>query len=95
MPTFDINDEIRLRAQFTNVAGTLADPDTITFKHQDPSLNEATLTVSGGGVTKESTGIYYADLTLDESGTWYFRAEGTGTPKTAAEMSFDVRTSQF
>lgn len=95
MPTFDINDEVRLRAQFVDADGDLADPTTVTFKHQDPGNNDTEITLSGGGITKESTGIYFADLTLDEAGTWYFRAEGTGTPKTAAEVTFSVRTSQF
>ena len=95
MPTFDINDTIRLKAQYTTVSGTLSDPSSVTFKHQDPSSNDTTITLAGAGVTKDSTGVYYADLRLDEAGTWYFRAESTGTPATAAEMSFEVITSQF
>jgi hypothetical protein len=93
---FDKNDKPRLKAQFVSQTGVLNDPSEVTFKHKDPSGNTATLTyVAAAQVIRESTGIYYFDLALDEVGTWYFRAEGTGTPQVAAEMAFEVRTTQF
>ena len=96
MPTFDINDKPKLVAKFTTVADILADPTEVTFKHKDPSGTVVTLTyIAAAQITRESIGVYSFALALDEAGTWYFRAEGTGTPETAAEMSFEVRTSQF
>ena len=92
---FDKNDKPRLKAQFVSLGGALNDPSAVTFKHKDPSGNAATLTHAAGQITRESTGIYYLDLALDEVGTWYFRAEGTGTPQIAAEIAFEVRTTQF
>jgi len=95
MAIFDINSVIRLQGTFKNASDVLADPTTITLKYEDPSTNETTLTYAAAQLTKGSTGVYYYDLTVDEAGTWYYRFESTGIPKTSGESSFDVRVSKF
>lgn len=87
--TYDIGDRVRLSATF-EVDGTPTDPDTIVVKVRDPSGNESSDTP-----TKEDTGDYYFDLTLDEDGVWYFRFEGTGAAEAAEESTFTVRTTHF
>tara|TARA_Y100000310_G_scaffold345020_1_gene461228 strand:- start:5756 stop:6046 length:291 start_codon:yes stop_codon:yes gene_type:complete len=96
MATYDKGDVVRLQAEFVDgTTGEYSDPSEVTIKHKDPSANTATLTLSGGEVTKSSTGIYTVDLTLDEVGTWYWHAEGTVSPAAAGERSLEVRTTQF
>jgi hypothetical protein len=95
MAVFDINSVVRLQGAFKNASDAAADPTTITLKYEDPSANETTLTFAATELTKASTGVYYFDLTVDESGTWYYRFESTGVPKTSAEDMFDVRVSKF
>jgi len=94
MPSYDIDQSVRLWAVF-EVDGVLTDPTTITVKVQDPSGNEATYTYAGGTVTRHSTGLYYKDVLIDESGTWYYKYIGTGSVSAAEERSFSVDTSQF
>jgi len=92
---YDRGDQVRHTATFTNSTGTAVDPDTIIFEIKDPSGNTATLDYSKAEITKKSTGIYYADVTLDESGTWYIRAYGTGSAVAAAPSSWEVREDEF
>jgi hypothetical protein len=42
-----------------------------------------------------STGVYSAEVTIDESGRWWFRAEGTGAIVAAAEKSLLIRATAF
>lgn len=95
MDSYDIGDAVRLTGTFRNAAGTLTDPTTVTLKHEDPSGNETSLTYAGGTVTKSSTGIYYADVTVDESGTWKYKWIGTGTVAQADEGAFWGKRSDF
>jgi hypothetical protein len=92
---YDIGDMIRLSGSFTNSAGTATDPTTVTLKVKDPSGNIDTYTYALSEVTKDSTGAYHKDITIDEAGQWYYRFVGTGTVAAAEEGEFEVRDSQF
>lgn len=94
MPSYDIDQTVRMWANFY-VDEIPTDPTTITLKVQDPSGNEATYTYAGGTVTRHSVGVYYKDLTIDESGTWYYKYTSTGAVGSADERSFSVDTSEF
>ncbi len=93
--TYDIGDRARLTATVTTSGGVAADPTEVTFKVQDPSGNETTYLYSNGAVTRTSAGVYYVEVTLDEAGTWYYRANGTGAVIAADEEFLYVRESQF
>lgn len=88
----DVGDRVRIAVEFRNLDGALADPSTVTVKHQDPSGNETSSTSSW---TKDGTGRYHLDVDIDESGTWYYRWAGTGDLVAAGEGSFIVRPTQF
>ena len=93
--TYDKGDTVRASATFTDADGLGVDPGTVTFKVLDPSGNEASYVYGGVEVIKTATGIYYIDILIDESGTWHFRCEGTGTDAAASESYFSVRVSKF
>jgi hypothetical protein len=83
---------IRLTTIFTNSADTEIDPTTVSFRLFTPSRSEFTGSPFVYGtddeVGKSSTGNYYADVTPDESGRWYYRWESTGSGTTIAEEGF-------
>jgi len=72
-------------------AGVASDPDTVKFGIKDPAGNT---TVYEYGVddelTKTGTGIYTISILLNQSGTWYWRWQVTGTPTGADEGTFNV-----
>lgn len=91
-----VNGLIRLKAQFKNSAGTLADPGTVYFKLK--RSDGTTLEYQYGVNTelkKESTGIYYVDyaITMPYKHTYGFR--GTSPVQQAAESSFIVEISEI
>lgn len=86
MNVFDIGDQVRLGATFTNLAGTLLNPTTVACVARKPDGSTTTLTA-----VNESTGVYHADVLVDQSGTWNARWAGTGTLVVAEETSFEVR----
>lgn len=95
IPSYFISQKVRLWANFTQ-DGDLNDPTEVTIMHRDPSGNEASEVYNGGAgnVVKSSTGQYYLDLTLDESGDWYWRVKTTGVV-TAYERRIHVVDSYF
>lgn len=86
MATHDIGDVVKLTGTFKNASGTLTDPDTVTLTVLEPDGTTSTPTASSS-----STGIWTANVTIDQSGTWRYRFEGTGAVVTAEEGAFDVR----
>jgi uncharacterized protein YfaS (alpha-2-macroglobulin family) len=94
--TYDKGDSVRCSATFQNSSDAAIDPTTVTFKYKDPSGNLATL-IYGTDVTvvKDSTGHYHVDVNADQSGTWHYRFESTGTGQAADEGTFEVAESDF
>lgn len=91
---FDIDDKVRLTATFT-VGGAVTDPTTIELKVKDPAGTITTYTFALAQVIRSSAGVYYYDVTPDQSGTWYYHWKGTGTAQAAAEHEFQVKVSKF
>lgn len=86
--TYDKGQAVRCECTF-DVDGTLIDPTSVTAKVKAPDGTETTPTV-----TNPSTGVYRAEVTADQSGTWYYRFESTGGVS-AEERFFLVSESQF
>lgn len=82
-----IGAEVRVTINFRNAAGTLVDPDTVTFRTYSPNNTKASYVYgTDSEVQRTSTGIYTADFTPDKAGRWYYRWETTGSgTKTAVE----------
>lgn len=91
---YDIGDLVRIQGTFTDADSVAFDPDVVTVKHKDPSGNTATST----SATNPSVGVYTVDVTVDESGIWYYRFEGTtsgGAYQGGEESYFVVARSEF
>jgi hypothetical protein len=90
--TYDIGDLVRITGTFVLPTGTATDPTTIRVIVQDPSGNESAYVYgSGATVGKTSTGIYYADISVDEAGEWPYRWTGTTACQSATESYWLVR----
>lgn len=94
---YEVGDRVRLTATFTDEDDALTDPTEVTIRVQDPSGNEASDTYNGGAgnVTRVSLGVFRLFVTIDESGRWHWKANGTGALVAAQERSFTVRPSEF
>lgn len=99
----DIGDLVRVgnpsqdaaSAAFATLAGTATDPTAVTLDVRKP---DATILRYGwpsagtnGTLTRESAGRFYADVEIDQAGTWRFRLAGTGTVTAASEGSLRVQ----
>lgn len=86
--TFDVGNQIRLLAVFTDVDGALIDPTTVDVSIKKPDRSIVTATA-----TRLSLGNYYYDVVLDQVGYWYYRFVGSGLVVAAADSSFTVDNS--
>lgn len=105
----DIGDLIRFgnpsqatdAAAFTNLAGTATDPSAVTLivKRPDgtqtvyawptPGAGQSALTKEGG-----QTGRFYAEVVIDQGGTWRYYLAGTGAVTAASEGTLQVGRSR-
>jgi len=90
---YDIGDTVRMSVAFA-VSGVATDPTTVTLSVKPPSGTVTSYTYAAGTVTKSGTGAYYKDVTVSETGTWYYNFVGTGTVATAVESTFIVKTKK-
>ena len=93
MNTYDIGDVVRLRASFTNSAGTAVDPTSVTVQYRrwlaDPA-SYTTLVYGVNSVVKAGTGEYYHDLLTGslDAGEYRYRWNGLGDNAAAVEGRF-------
>jgi len=69
MDNLNVGDVVRLRSVFT-VLDVNTDPTTITLEVQSPSGTTTSYTYAGAQITREGTGIYYYNLSVNEAGWW-------------------------
>ncbi len=84
MADFTLNSQIRCLARIKDINGQLvagATP-TITFTRPDASTTSPT-------VTNDAVGVYHADVTLNQAGTWSVTELSTGVV-TAGSLTFTV-----
>src|SRR5689334_164470 len=81
---------LRVSAEF-RADRALTDPSAVRFKLKKPSDDDTEVFTYGTDdeIVRESTGKYYVDLTLDESGSWHYRWESDGVV-TAGQNRFRV-----
>lgn len=91
--TLDIGDVAHIKCVFTQIDVPL-DPSTVSCTVKVPSGTSTTYTLSGGTVTRESTGNYYVDLPVSAKGTYRVRWFSTGSGQGAEESWFQVRAQQ-
>ncbi|HRP25949.1 hypothetical protein [Thauera sp.] len=96
MNSYDLGDQVRLSAAFTDADGAPVDPTVVTVKYSDPTGDVTDLTYGVDvAVTQEAGGSYYVDFVPDRAGQWRYRWESSGAVTAAAEGSFLVKRSSF
>jgi hypothetical protein len=95
---YDLYDLVRVVATFVGTDGvTPADPSTIVLLVKDASGIVASYLYTGGAgggsITRVGTGAYARDLTVNVTGSWFYRWQGTGGIQAAEEWTLYVRRS--
>lgn len=77
---YDLGEPRRLSVEFTNSNDVDTDPDTVTLQVLRPDGTKGTYLYGESPtlINKSSTGNYYADITFDQVGDWYYQWAGTG-----------------
>ena len=96
--TYDIGDVVRNAATFTDTGGTVANPTSVHFLYDTPTStapSTATRTSTEldtvDGITHESTGVFYFDITTTGQGLYETRMLSTGLVAASVESWFSVR----
>lgn len=93
--TYDLGDLVKVSAMFKNAdtAGVI-DPDVINLSVRTPAGAVTTYTFSvDANLIKEDVGQYYAMISVNQSGYWFYRWWSAGYGQTAKEKEFEVRTA--
>lgn len=85
--SYDVGDEIELRAAYTNQAGAPSNPATVTLTITKPDGTA----VEGSTPINTGTGTYHFTLIPEMGGLWRHRWVSTGDPTTEEEGVFFVR----
>jgi len=96
MNNYNKGDVVRIKGSFLDVDDNPIDPDVVRVQVKTPSgtVTEYTYGV-GSFVTKESVGVYYADVNANASGVWRYRYYSTGNGQAANETRFVIEVSAF
>lgn len=90
---FDIGDTIKLVGTFTDDADVVQDPTAVFLTVLEPD-GTSTSYEYPATITKESTGVYYVEFDITQSGAHFYRFYSTGTGKAAGQRLFNVRILQ-
>ena len=97
MTNYDVGDLVKVIGTFTDpdAGDALIDPTAVFLSVKDPSGNLTTFEYDvDDDITRESEGVYSAEIDCDEAGTFYYRWFSTGLGKAAEEKSFKVDAPQ-
>ena len=90
--TYEVGDQPKITCTFTNSAGEVVDPTTVTAKYTGPSRVVTTLVYgTDAGLVKESTGVYSFYIPITVGGEYDYRVVGTGNNSAASEGHFHAR----
>lgn len=92
--TYDKGDRIRMQAQFT-LNGQPADPTEVSLIVKEPDGIVTTGTYGGAQVSRDVTGTYYQDRTLDQVGRWDYQFAGVGAVIATQARKLEVRLTEF
>lgn len=82
-----VTTQIRTTGTFRSLAGALADTTAVC------SVKAPDGTITTPSVVHDSTGVYHADITLDQAGTWYIEWQGSGAVIAAGDSAISARAS--
>jgi hypothetical protein len=89
---YDIGDQRRLQADFTDANETAADPTAITLTILEPDGTEVTKAI--GDLTSPQTGRWIYDYTITKPGRHVVRWDATATVITAEDTEFYARRKE-
>lgn len=88
--SYSAGQNVELRAEIRDPATrTLIDPPSVTCVVKPPTGANQTLTT-----TKESLGVYTANVTPNVEGVWTYKFTGTGVNPATDEKKFYCRASE-
>lgn len=88
MSVYVVTTQVRITATFRGLADALADPTAVVCTIKAPDG-----TTSAPSVTHGSIGVYTADITLNQAGTWRVEWQGTGALIAASDTTLVARAS--
>lgn len=93
---FPIGSRVKIRCTIKNESGTLIDPGDVTYQIRTPNGDDVVRTYLGTNVTRESLGVYYLWLTLDQHPKYRVRITATGSYQaTTGDFEIPVDPSAF
>ena len=98
MHSYDVGDQVKCEAAFTNATtGAAVDPTNVYFQIKNPQTQAITTYTYGVDpeITNPSTGSYAISVNATIHGIWFYRWYSTGTGMAAGENSFSVKDSEF
>lgn len=95
IPDFNVGEEARLSAIFTDIDGALDDPTVVTLKVLLPDGTEVSFT--GGDITNDpdTEGGFYYDYPITMAGDYHWRWIAEDSLIAASEGVFAVHASYF
>lgn len=87
---FNLNDAPTFSCAFT-VSGSNTDPTTVSLFVRKPDGTTATYTYAASAITKDSTGHFSKQITLDQRGVWYYAWTGTGSCQAGTSGTLTVK----
>lgn len=92
MPTFDVGDRAILKARFRDPeTKEPVDPTEVVFRVRKP---DGTTVEQAATDNADEVGYFTATLPIDQSGEWWWRADGTGEVEGSGETHFRVRAQK-
>jgi hypothetical protein len=77
------------------LAGVPTDPIVVQCTFRPPTGGQTSLNYPDPALTRTGTGLFVANVVVDEGGTWWFRFEGFGTVDAVHEIPVEVTSSVF
>lgn len=91
---YDQGSVVRMAGSFANGAGTPTDPTFVQLSYELPDLSEVVLVYGiDAQIVRSATGVYYADIAVNQAGNWRYRWYGEGGIQAANDELFCVRGS--
>lgn len=73
--------------------GVPTDPIGVQCILRKPSGSQIAMNYPNPNLTRRELGVFEANVTVDEGGTWWVRFEGFGTVDAVQETSFEVKST--
>lgn len=92
---YTLDQVVKLKATFTDtVTDALVDPTAIALRIRTPAGVTTEYTYALAQITRESQGVYYKLVTLNQCGKWQYRWISSGTGAGAAEDNMVVNVTE-